>query len=168
MASADPTIHMTGPLAPRSGWTAADACPIARTFEVLSTKTAYLMLRESFYGATRFEEFVARTGVSEPVAAARLKELVDAGLLEKVPYREPGQRTRNGYRLTEKGIDFQPVLVAMMQWGDRWLFPHGARVQLTHSGCGEPVHAQLRCDGGHAIGIGEVDLTFKPDQPANP
>jgi DNA-binding HxlR family transcriptional regulator len=155
-------IRMAGSLNPRSGWTITDSCPIARTFEALSTKTAYLLLREAFYGATRFEEFVERTGVSEPVAAARLRELVDEGMLERVPYREPGKRTRQGYRLTAKGVDFQPVLVAMMQWGDRWLFTNGARVQLTHSECGEPVHTVLTCDGGHELSAGDAELTLRP------
>ncbi len=160
-ASSDATIHMTGSLDPRSSWRINDRCPIARTFEAFGTKTAYLLLREAFYGATKFEEFVERTGVSEPVAAARLKELVDEGMLEKVPYREPGQRTRYGYRLTAKGIDFRTVLVAMMQWGDRWLFEDGARVQLTHSDCGEPIGAQLTCAAGHEVGLDEADLSVK-------
>ncbi len=82
-----------------------DACPIERAFETLGTRSAYVMMREAFYGATRFEEFVERTDISEPVVAARLRELTDEGLLEKVPYQEPGQRTRSGYRLTEKGSD---------------------------------------------------------------
>ena len=157
----DATIHMTGPLDPRSGWTAGNNCPIARTFEVLSTKTAYLLLREAFYGATRFEEFVERAEVSEPVAAARLKELVEQGMLERVPYREPGQRTRDGYRLTAKGRDFQPVLVTMMQWGDRWLFENGANAHLTHSDCGAPIHAHFTCEAGHEVATGETDLSHR-------
>ena len=98
---------------------------MARTFETSGPRSAYVIMREAFYGATRFEEFVERTGISEPVVAARLRELTDEGLLEKVPYQEPGQRTRSAYRLTEKGSDLLPVLVAMMRWGDRWLFPDG-------------------------------------------
>src|SRR5579875_2811597 len=138
-------IHMTGDLAPRSAWPApGDHCPIARTFETVGTKSALVILREAFYGATRFEEFVERTGMSEPVVAARLRELSDEGLLEKVPYQEPGQRTRNGYRLTEKGGE---------------LFPDGARVTVTHAGCGSPVHAVLQCESGHAVEPGELDLS---------
>ena len=156
-------IHMTGELSPRSSWPApGENCPIARTFETVGTKSALVILREAFYGATRFEEFVERTGVSEPVVAARLRELSDEGLLDKVPYQEPGQRTRNGYRLTEKGSDLLPVLVAMMRWGDRWLFPDGARVELAHSGCGSPVHAELRCEAGHAVAPDELDLIKPP------
>ena len=72
------------------------------------------------------------------MVAARLRELTAEGLLEKFPYQEPGQRTRSGYRLTEKGSDLLPVLVAMMRWGDRWLFPDGARVELTHTRLRQP------------------------------
>ena len=158
-------IQMSGELDPRSGW-AVGGCPMARTFEVLGTKSAYVIMREAFYGATRFEEFVERTGVSEPVAAARLRELTDEGLLAKVPYQEPGQRTRNGYELTEKGSDLLPVLVAMMHWGDRWLFPNGARVELTHAGCGGEVAAELVCEHGHRIGEGELALGVRRRPPA--
>ena len=117
-----------------------------------------MILREAFYGATRFEEFVERTGMSEPVVAARLRELRAEGLLEKVPYQEPGQRTRSGYRLTEKGGDLLPLLVAMMRWGDQWMFPEGARVELTHTDCGSPVHAELQCEAGHGVAPDELDL----------
>ena len=89
-----------------------------------------LILREAFYGTTRFDDFAERVGIYQPVAAARLKELVDDGLLEREPYRDPGQRTRYRYRLTEKGADLFPVLVALKQWGDRWLAPSGAPVEL--------------------------------------
>src|ERR1700732_2969581 len=114
------TIRMTGSLAPRAGWT-ADDCMIARALEVIPTRSAFLILREAFYGTTRFDDFSDRVGISEPATAARLKELVDSGLLERLDYREPGQRTRQRYRLTEKGADLFPALAALMQWGDRWL-----------------------------------------------
>lgn len=153
-------IQMTGELAPRSGWV-AENCPIARTFEVLGTKTAYLIMREAFYGTRRFEDFVERTGMSEPVAAARLRDLTDEGLLEKVPYQEPGQRTRNAYTLTEKGSELLPVLIAMMSWGDRWLFPDGARVEISHAGCGGQVHAELHCEHGHAVAGDELLLRLR-------
>jgi DNA-binding HxlR family transcriptional regulator len=156
------TIQMSAELGPRSGWSQALECPIASMFEVLGTKSSYLIMREAFYGATRFEEFVDRTGISEPVAAARLRELTAEGVLEKVPYQEPGQRTRSAYQLTEKGSDLLPVLVAMMRWGDRWLFPNGARVELNHAECGAHVRAELRCDAGHAVKSGELELGLNP------
>jgi DNA-binding HxlR family transcriptional regulator len=153
-------IHMTGELEPRSSWAApGDNCPIARTFDAIGTKSAFVILREAFYGATRFEEFVERTGLSEPAVAARLRELSDEGLLERFPYQEPGQRARSAYKLTEKGSELLPLLVAMMRWGDRWLFPDGARVELTHSGCDSRVNAVLQCEHGHEVGFDELDLS---------
>ena len=94
----------------------------------------------------------------EPVTAARLRELTDAGLLTREPYQEPGQRTRRLYRLTEKGSDLLPALVALMQWGDKWVLPGGARVEIRHQGCGAPVRAELRCEHGHEVGRDELEL----------
>src|SRR5256885_7840978 len=115
-------VRMTGSLEPREGWT-ADRCTIAKALDVVSTRSAFLILREAFYGTTRFDDFAQRVGISEPVTATRLRELVDHGLLEREDYREPGQRTRRRYRLTDKGADLFPVLAALMQWGDRWVDP---------------------------------------------
>ena len=89
-------------------------------------------------------------------AAARLRDLVAAGLLERRPYREPGQRSRLEYHLTEEGADFFPALAALMQWGERWLGPSG--VEMRHHGCGGPVRAELRCAEGHPVTVGDIDL----------
>jgi DNA-binding HxlR family transcriptional regulator len=151
------TIQMTGALEPRQDW-AADRCPMAHALDVVRTKSAFLVLREAFYGATRFEEFVQRTQLSEPVAAARLRELTDAELLEREPYQEPGQRTRQLYRLTEQGADLLPALVALMQWGDKWVLPGGARVEVRHRDCGARVAAELRCEHDHPVGHDDLEL----------
>jgi DNA-binding HxlR family transcriptional regulator len=151
------TIQMTGVLEQRDEW-AADRCPMAHALDVVRTKSAFLILREAFYGATRFDEFVSRTQLSEPAAAARLRELTAEGLLEREPYQEAGQRTRQLYRLTEKGSELLPVLVALMQWGDRWVLPGGARVEVRHRDCGAPVRAELRCDHDHAVAPDELEL----------
>jgi DNA-binding HxlR family transcriptional regulator len=164
---AEHTVHLTRPLSPRSGWKAS-ACSLARALDVVSSKSAMLILREAFYGTARFDDFAERVGISEPVAAARLRELVDEGLLAREPYQEPGQRTRLAYRLTDKGAELVPVLVAFMQWGDRWLQPSGAPVQLRHADCGEVVGAELRCAAGHAVTPDELDLTVGPGRSAKP
>ncbi len=152
------TIRLTGPLDPRQGWVAAN-CPIDRTLGVVGTRSALLLLREAFYGTTRFADFAERVGISEPVAAERLRELVEQGLIEREPYREPGQRTRMQYRLTQRGAELFPVLVALMQWGDRWLGPAG--VELRHRDCGQVVTAALRCSEGHEPELEELDLVAK-------
>src|SRR5260370_4591701 len=88
-------LRMTGELEPRDGWTAGASCTIARSVELLSTRSAFLLMREAFYGATRFEEFVRRAELSEPAASSRLHELVEHGLLELEPYHHPVLRTRH-------------------------------------------------------------------------
>ena len=158
------TLRMTGPLDPRSGWAAGDRCPIGRSLDVVSTRSAFLVLREAFYGTTRFDDFAERAGISEPVAAARLHELVDAGLLEREDYRDPGQRTRQGYKLTEKGADLFPALAALMQWGSRWLDERGGPIELRHTDCAEPVQVELRCAAGHRLEPGELDLVSRREQ----
>src|SRR6201986_5011133 len=151
------TVRLTGELDPRSSWT-AERCPIAKSLEVVSTRSALLIMREAFYGTTRFDDFAERVGLSEPATAARLRELVDSGLLEREDYQEPGQRTRRRYRLTDKGADLFPALVALMQWGDRYLGARGGPVELRHRDCGEAVSVELRCAAGPPVTPGELDL----------
>ena len=160
-------VQLTGPLSPRGRWQAT-MCSIARTLDVVSSKSALLILREAFYGTARFDDFAVRAGISEPVAAARLRELVDAGLLAREPYQEPGQRTRMAYRLTDKGAELLPALVGLMQWGDRWLQDDGAPVELRHAGCGEIVHAELRCAAGHPVADDALELAPGPARKAAP
>jgi DNA-binding HxlR family transcriptional regulator len=145
----------------------APDCSVDRALQVVSTRSAMLLMREVFYGVSRFDDLTARVGVSEPVAAARLKELVAAGLLEREPYREPGQRTRYAYQLTEKGADLLPVIIGLMRWGDRWVPAEGGGpVELTHRGCGEPVHAELRCAAGHQVTTEEIHAASTRPRPA--
>src|ERR1700749_3465617 len=129
--STDPRVQLTGRLDPRGGWSAVEGCSIGKALDLLRTPSLFLIMREAFYGTSRFEEFAERVGLSDPATAARLRDLVDDGLLGRQAYREPGQRTRQLYRLTEKGADLFPVLVALMEWGDRWE-NDGGRGELRH------------------------------------
>jgi DNA-binding HxlR family transcriptional regulator len=127
-------------------------CTIEATLQVVGEKWSFLVLREVFNGIRRFEDMQRRTRMPRQILSNRLARLVDEGLLRKVPYREPGQRRRSEYRLTERGIDLFPVFVALMEWGNK----HAARedgplVQLRHRDCGAPVQLQLRCTGGHQL-----------------
>ncbi|MGI8447263.1 MAG: winged helix-turn-helix transcriptional regulator [Streptosporangiaceae bacterium] len=151
------TIRLTGPLDARENWDNS-GCPIAGAIDVVGARSAFLLLREAFYGTSRFDDFAERAGISQPVAAARLRELVEDGLLAREPYREPGQRARMEYRLTEKGAEFFPVLAALMQWGDRWARP--APLEFRHRDCGAAVHSELRCAEGHQVSAGDLDLAI--------
>jgi DNA-binding HxlR family transcriptional regulator len=151
------TISLAGRLADRGSWT-AERCAMDRALAVTGTRSAMLLLREAIYGTRRFDQFARRVGISEPVAAARLRDLVENGLLTRRPYQEPGHRTRYEYELTDKGREFGTVLIALLQWGNRWESPQGAPTQLVHADCGEEVTAQIRCTQGHHLDLEELEL----------
>lgn len=153
------SMRMAGRLAERGDVPLGPACPIDRAMGVLGNRTAMLLLREAFYGATRFEQLVRRVGVTEAVASQRLRELVAAGVLEKQPYREPGQRTRHEYVLTESGAALAPTLIALLEWGRTYLPDDRSRLALTHADCDAPVHVALRCEAGHDVAESDVVVT---------
>jgi len=136
---------------PSEGLTQSAAnCSIQRTLEIVGERWTLLVLREAFYGRRRFDDFQQALGCARNILSNRLATLVDHGLLRRQPYREPGQRPRYEYRLTEKGIDLSPVLIALMRWGDRWAADaDGAPVIVRHTDCDAPVEAVLRCQNGH-------------------
>lgn len=82
-----------------------DPCPIARAMAVIGQRWSVLIIREAFLGKSRFSAFKEQLGIASDVLSARLAELVAAGVLETVEYREPGDRTRNRYELTQPGRD---------------------------------------------------------------
>jgi DNA-binding HxlR family transcriptional regulator len=130
-----------------------DNCSIAATLGLVGEKWSLLVLRDAFNGVRRFDDLHERIGAPRQVLSARLTRLVDEGILRRVPYREPGQRQRYEYRLTDKGLDLYPVLVALMHWGDRWAGdPAGPAIALHHRDCGAAVHLSLHCDDGHRLG----------------
>jgi DNA-binding HxlR family transcriptional regulator len=127
-------------------------CAIGAAVSIIGERTTFLVLREIFNGVRRFDDIQRRTAAPRQVLSGRLARLVEEGLLRKVPYQQDGQRSRHEYRLTDKGIDLYPVLVALMRWGDRYEGdPAGPPVLLTHRDCGEPVRLQLSCDAGHIL-----------------
>ena len=128
----------------------ADNCTIRRTLDVVGEKWTLLVLREAFYGVRRFDEFAENIGCGRAILSQRVKKLAREGLLAPTPYRDPGQRQRVEYRLTQKGLDLYPALLALMQWGDRYAADAGGPpVALTHRDCGEPIALALTCERGH-------------------
>ncbi|KAA0112832.1 transcriptional regulator [Mycolicibacterium sp. P9-22] len=105
----------------REAWSIGENCSAAKVLDLLSTKTAFLAVRECFYGTTRFEDFVERVGASAPAVSRALKQLETAGVVQRVPYREPGRRARDEYHLTPAGEDLLPVFLSLIQWGDAHL-----------------------------------------------
>jgi DNA-binding HxlR family transcriptional regulator len=133
-----------------------DDDPIVRALGVLNSRGAFLVMREAFYGTRRFDDFARRLSMSPSSLAARLRTLVDAGLLSRVPYQEAGTRTRQEYAVTAKGEALLPALVALLRWGNDHLPPRGAGVELVHAACTTPVHAELRCARGDEVPLREL------------
>ncbi len=150
---------LQGPLADRDAWSAVGECPIEKTMALLGTKSAMLIMREAYYGTTRFDDFARRVGITKAATSARLSELVDAGLLTRRPYQVPGQRSRDEYVLTDAGTDFMPVVWSMFEWGRRHL-PHRSRVRLVHDGCGAEATVTVRCAEGHDVPADELAVAL--------
>jgi len=127
-------------------------CTVGAAVDIIGEKWTFLVLREAFSGVRRFADMQRRTLAPRQILSDRLSRLVREGLLRKVPYQEAGQRSRLEYRLTDKAMDLYPVLVALMQWGDKYAAgPAGPAGRLTHRGCGEPVRVQVTCAAGHPL-----------------
>lgn len=147
---------LQGRLADRDAWSAVGQCPIELTMGLVGTKSAMLILREAYYGTTRFDDFARRVGITKAATSARLAELVEAGLLTKRPYREPGQRSRDEYVLTPSGVDFMPVVWSMFEWGRTHL--NDTRLRMTHLGCGAEATVEVRCADGHEVPLEELGV----------
>jgi DNA-binding HxlR family transcriptional regulator len=142
-----------------------DRCPISRALAVIGNRSVLLIMREAYYGTTRFDDFARRVGVAESIAAARLRDLVDAGLLDRRPYQEPGQRTRYEYVLTESGQDLLPVVVALAGWGARHRpLEDPTPARFRHATCGSGVHVEVRCDEGHLVPLDELTHELQPQE----
>jgi DNA-binding HxlR family transcriptional regulator len=126
-------------------------CSVAGTLAVVGEKWSLLVLREAFFGVRRFADLQSVLGVPKAVLSDRLATLVAHGVLDRVPYQAAGERQRHEYRLTAKGRDLYPTLVALMQWGDTYLADGPPPLELQHRSCGAPVHVQLTCAAGHAV-----------------
>ncbi|MFX0574252.1 winged helix-turn-helix transcriptional regulator [Nocardia nepalensis] len=153
---------MEGPLADLSAWKPLE-CSIAKAMDIVGTRSAILILREAYYGTTRFDGFAARVGITDAAASGQLRRLTEAGLLAKRPYQEEGKRTRHEYVLTDMGRDLLPVVLALMQWGDAYLQPGPAPLLLVEESTGAPVRVQVRSVEGREIDLEELGIRLNPD-----
>ncbi len=122
-------------------------CAISRTGAMLGERWVFAVLRAAYFRARTFEDYLTATGIARNVLADRLRRLVEHGILEKRPYEQAGRRIRSEYRLTEAGLDLYPIIVAMMQWGNRHAgFDAGPPVVLRHQTCGAISEPRMVCN----------------------
>ncbi len=147
----------------RHKWAVGDACSVSRVLDLLSTKTAFLVVRECFYGTTRFEDFMERIGTSAPAVSRALKQLEAAQIVTRVPYQEPGKRVHDEYRLTEAGEDLLPVLLSLIQWGDKYLQDGRGPLSFVDADTGRTVSVHVSTDIDEpATRSDEIEIRFNP------
>ncbi|HEX3511079.1 MAG TPA: helix-turn-helix domain-containing protein [Solirubrobacteraceae bacterium] len=137
-------------------------CSIAAALEVVGERWSLLIVRDVLLGVRRFDELREHLGIARHVLQTRLQKLVDEGVLERVPYQQ--RPVRCEYRLTEKGLDLWPTMVALLQWGDRHApAAGGPPVVLEHRDCGGAVDERRMCARcGAALSVRDVRALAGP------
>lgn len=119
-------------------------CSIARALEVVGERWTFLIVRETLLGTNRFDGFLARLGIARNVLTDRLNRMVANGILERVAYQH--RPLRHEYHLTARGRDLVPIIITLMEWGDRHLAGRSGPPRMAeHRGCGGHVVSQLVC-----------------------
>jgi DNA-binding HxlR family transcriptional regulator len=131
-------------------------CSLAGALEVIGERWSLLIVRDVLLGLRRFDEIQSDLGIARNVLNARLTRLLDQGVLERRLYQEHPPRYE--YRLTDKGLDLWPAIVALMQWGNRYTSPAaGPPVLLEHRGCGGTVDEHRICEAcGARLSVRDV------------
>ncbi len=129
-------------------------CNLAGAIEEIGDRWSLLILRSAFYGLRRFGDFQAELAIPRTVLSGRLKGLVEKGIMESQHYKEPGQRPRPEYFLTQKGADLAIPMIALNQWADNWLGgDKPAPLTFLHKQSGAPLIAALTDEARHRIPI---------------
>ena len=146
----------------RAAQLAEENCSIARPASLLGDRWTLVILRQAFSGIKRYEDFQATLGISRSLLSDRLGKLVAAGILRREPYKD-AIRTRERYRLTEMGLDLYPVLMALREWGDRYMAEDGPPLEVRHRDCGGEPRIHLRCDRcGEVVGARDAEPKAGP------
>ena len=144
-------------------------CSIARSLELVGERWSLLVVREIFHGRRKFSEMQRSLGVARNVLTARLQRLVEEGIIERRPYSERPQRYE--YFLPEKGLDLWPVMIALLQWGDRYEQQQEGRPSIVfHKGeCGGEIDDRRICTKcGKALTVREAEAIDGPGAAAKP
>lgn len=137
----------------------SQVCSVARSLEIIGEWWTLLIVREAFFGTERFSDFEANLGIAKNVLTDRLNTLVEAGILEREPV--PGRGNPVAYRLTSQGKDLLPVLVALVQWGDRWINRDRAPVRLLDRAKGKEI-APLKVTARDGTALSARDIVIVP------
>ena len=146
----------------RSDWS-DDACPIRRSLDVLGDPWVLVIVRDALHGKGRFDSLRQNLGISEAVLSRRLRDMVDAGLLERTDYLD-GSRIRQAYVATEAAAELLPVLQQLALWGERHtpMPAHGAHMSLVHRSCGSETSQGESCSACGELLVPQAMTWVKP------
>jgi DNA-binding HxlR family transcriptional regulator len=137
------------------------SCPIARSLTVLGERWTLLVMREAVSGTTRFADYRDNLGIATDVLSDRLRKLVEHGLLARVPYQEPGSRSRDAYEVTSAGRDVMVVLGALQEWGAENVPRAGAPlVERRRISDGARLRVAFVDDAGREVPVDDVEFTL--------
>jgi DNA-binding HxlR family transcriptional regulator len=139
-----------------------DQCSIARASRLIGDGWTLLIIRELFWGSTRYEQLAEKTGMASNILADRLKKLVDNGIASKAAVEADARRF--DYALTKKGEELFPLLMSLMAWGDKWSSgDSGPLIQLRHSTCGKRTKPGTTCSAcGEPLSFEELRTKIAP------
>lgn len=138
-------------------------CSLARVADIIGDKWTLLILRDAMFGLRSFSQFQKNLGVARNILADRLERLVEHGILEKAPIR-PGVE-RYEYRLSASGKELLPILVAMLQWGDKWIFGNeGEPLRLIDREYGAPLQSVgVQARDGRYLKLEDLSFELGPN-----
>lgn len=141
-----------------------ELCGLVAAAELLGDQWVLLVLREAFYGVTRFETIRVHTKITKQTLANRLKKMTELGLLCKIPYQEEGARERYEYVLTTKGRSLAPILISMMEWGHKNILHDSPHIALLDKESGEVLHSAFVTRDGKVVDPKNVQITAVESQ----
>ena len=144
----------------------SETCAVAAAVDIIGDRWSLLILREVFFGVSRFDDFRTGLGISRSVLTSRLDDLVRSGVLRRTPYRVEDDRTRLEYRPTRAGVELLPSVVALMRWGAHHAMSKPPALSTRHAGCGAEVDAVLCCRDGHTVAPTDVEVHMPTTTPA--
>jgi DNA-binding HxlR family transcriptional regulator len=136
-------------------------CPMALAAELIGDRWTLLILREAFYGVSRYDDMLADLGAPRSMLTDRLNRLVERGILRREAYREPGSRTRQAYRLTGAGQALALTLIALTQWGEEHVTGKEAPIEIVDRRNGRTLRVALVADEAAAVPLGAATLRLR-------
>jgi DNA-binding HxlR family transcriptional regulator len=149
----------------RQQWSIGDGCSMSKVLDLLSSKTTFQVVRELFFGTTRFDDFVECIGSSAPAVSRALKQLESARIVARARYQQPGRRARDEYRLTEAGEDLLPVFMSLVQWGDTHLQNGEAPLSFVDADTGQTVEVRVTANADSPA-MGSADIEIRRNTPS--